>query len=153
MASLNVKMGKTSVSTSVVEIGFEVVNHGASGCRIEGDPTLRLLGASGALAASISFFGPSPPELPLLPSASGGFVMQYTAAGGITTCDEADSAHVVGIDVSLPMATGSAQDVKVGLHACPASSPTVKVSAVLSLADYHDLLHVTGGSTTTTTTS
>jgi hypothetical protein len=152
---MTVKRGQRATATSESEVGFTVTNAGTSACELQGYPTLTLLGPKGPIASSAATFGPTPSQLTLAPKASGGFVMEYVAAGGITTCGETQSAHVVGVKVLLAAARGSAVEAKGGFYMCPANAPTIKLSAVLSYAEYQELLRVTDDSqaTTTTTTS
>jgi hypothetical protein len=154
MGALKVKRGKISVAANAeVEAGFAVTNVGVTSCKLQGYPTLTLLSATGTVPSVVTKIGPTPPQLSLQPNAGAGFVLEYDAAGGITTCAESKSAHVVGIKVLFPQTSGHAVEAKVGFYMCPASAPTIKVTSLLSSAQYNEFLGVTGTSQSTTTTT
>jgi hypothetical protein len=65
-------------------------------------------------------------------------VLGYISAGGVA-CGKTNS-HVTGFTISWSGSTGAPIMVPAAFHACPAGDPTIRITAVLSLGQYHTIL-------------
>jgi len=134
MTSFTIKTGQSSGAAGTIALAFVVTNTSTTACALRGYPTIVLVPESGTVDPVITHIG-SAKGIAVAPAGEAGFALEYNdeAVNGGTTCPE-----ISDVDVSLPHVAGAS--LRVPAHFCPYGQPNLSVSAVLSLAELHDLV-------------